>query len=79
MPIGTVIKDAQTGKVVADLVAPNQTELVLKGGRGGRGNSHFKTATRQAPQFAEDGEKGDEKEIILELKLLADVRIARFP
>jgi len=60
-------------------MAPNQTELVLKGGRGGRGNSHFKTATRQAPQFAEDGENGDEKEIILELKLLADVRLARFP
>lgn len=79
VPIGTVIKDVETGKVVADLSEPNQTELVLKGGRGGRGNSHFKTATRQAPRFAEDGEKGEEKEIILELKLLADVGLLGFP
>ncbi len=79
MPIGTVIKDAETGKVVADLSKENQTELILKGGRGGRGNSHFKTATRQAPRFAEDGEKGEQKEIILELKLLADVGLLGFP
>lgn len=79
VPIGTVIKDVETGKVVADLSEPNQTELILKGGRGGRGNSHFKTATRQAPRFAEDGEKGEEKEIILELKLLADVGLLGFP
>ncbi len=79
MPIGTVIKDAETGKIVADLSNPNQTELVLKGGRGGRGNSHFKTSTRQAPRFSEDGEKGEEKEIILELKLLADVGLLGFP
>ena len=63
VPIGTVIKDAETGKVVADLSEENQKELVLKGGRGGRGNSHFATATRQAPRFSEDGEKGEEKEI----------------
>ena len=79
VPIGTVVKDAETGKVVADLSEPNQTELILKGGRGGRGNSHFKTATRQAPRFSEDGEKGEEKEIILELKLLADVGLLGFP
>ncbi len=79
VPIGTVIKDAQTGKIVADLSEPNQTELILKGGRGGRGNSHFATATRQAPRFSEDGEKGEEKEIILELKLLADVGLLGFP
>lgn len=79
VPIGTVIKDVETGKVVADLSEPNQTELILKGGRGGRGNSHFKTSTRQAPRFAEDGEKGDEKEVILELKLLADVGLLGFP
>ena len=79
VPIGTVIKDAETGKVVADLSNPDQTELVLKGGRGGRGNSHFATATRQAPRFSEDGEKGEEKEIILELKLLADVGLLGFP
>lgn len=79
VPIGTVIKDAETGKVVADLSKPNQKELVLKGGRGGRGNSHFATATRQAPRFSEDGEKGEEKELILELKLLADVGLLGFP
>ena len=79
VPIGTVVKDAETGKVVADLSKPGQTELILKGGRGGRGNSHFATATRQAPRFSEDGEKGEEKEVILELKLLADVGLLGFP
>ena len=79
VPIGTVVKDAETGKVIADLSKPNQTELVLKGGRGGRGNSHFATATRQAPRFSEDGDKGEEKEIILELKLLADVGLLGYP
>ena len=79
VPRGTVVKDAETGKVVVDLSEPNQTELILKGGRGGRGNSHFATSTRQAPRFSEDGEKGEEKEIILELKLLADVGLLGFP
>lgn len=79
VPIGTVVKDAETGKVVADLSEPNQKELILKGGRGGRGNSHFATSTRQAPRFSEDGEKGEEKELILELKLLADVGLLGFP
>ena len=79
VPIGTVVKDAETGKVVADLSKPDQTELILKGGRGGRGNSHFATPTRQAPRFSEDGEKGEEKELILELKLLADVGLLGFP
>ena len=79
VPRGTVIKDAETGKIVADLSEPEQVELVLKGGRGGKGNSHFATATRQAPRFAQDGEKGEEKEIILELKLIADVGLLGFP
>ena len=79
VPIGTVIKDAKTGKIVADLSEPEQIELVLKGGRGGKGNSHFATPTRQVPRFAQDGEKGDEKEIILELKLLADVGLLGYP
>ena len=79
VPIGTVIKDAQTGKIVADLSQPDQVELVLKGGRGGKGNSHFATPTRQVPRFAQDGEKGEEKEIILELKLLADVGLLGYP
>jgi len=79
VPIGTIIKDAETGKVVADLSKEGQVELVLKGGHGGKGNSHFATATRQAPRFAQGGEKGEEKEIILELKLLADVGLLGFP
>ena len=79
VPIGTVIKDAETGKVVADLSELGQVELVLQGGRGGKGNSHFATSTRQAPRFSQDGEKGEEKELILELKLLADVGLLGFP
>ena len=79
VPIGTIIKDAQTGKVVADLSKKGQVELILKGGRGGKGNTHFATATRQAPRFAQGGEQGEEKEVILELKLLADVGLLGFP
>lgn len=79
VPIGTVVKDAKTNRVLADLSHENQKELVLKGGRGGKGNSHFATATRQAPRFAQDGEDGEEKELILELKLLADVGLIGFP
>ena len=79
VPIGTVVKDAKTEKVIADLSQENQVELIQKGGRGGRGNSHFATATRQAPRFCEEGEKVEEKEIILELKLLADVGLLGFP
>ena len=79
VPIGTIIKDAETGKIVADLSQEGQEELVLKGGRGGKGNSHFATATRQVPRFAQAGEDGEEKEIILELKLLADVGLLGFP
>ena len=79
VPIGTIIKDAKTGKIIADLSEKNQVECVLKGGRGGKGNQHFATATRQAPRFSEDGEKGAEKEVILELKLLADVGLLGFP
>ena len=79
VPLGTIIKDAQTGRVVSDLSNENQKELVLQGGRGGKGNVHFATATRQAPRFSQDGEKGKEKEVILELKLLADVGLIGFP
>lgn len=79
VPIGTIIKDAKTNQVLADLSQEGQKELILKGGRGGKGNSHFATSTRQAPRFSQDGENGEEKELILELKLLADVGLIGFP
>jgi len=79
VPRGTIIKDAASGLVLADLSQINQEELILPGGRGGKGNSHFATSTRQAPRFSQDGEKGIEKELILELKLLADVGLVGFP
>lgn len=79
VPIGTVVKDAETGEIVADLSEEDSKELVLPGGRGGKGNTHFATSTRQAPRFAQSGEKGIEKELILELKSLADVGLVGFP
>lgn len=79
VPRGTVVKDVETGKIIADLSEENQKELILKGGRGGKGNTHFATSTRQAPNFSQEGEKGEEKEVILELKLLADVGLLGFP
>ena len=79
VPIGTIIKDAETNEVLADLSEKDQKELIFPGGRGGKGNSHFATSTRQAPRFSQDGEKGVEKELILELKLIADVGLLGFP
>lgn len=79
VPIGTIIKDAETNEVLADLSEKDQKELIFPGGRGGKGNSHFATSTRQAPRFSQGGEKGIEKELILELKLIADVGLLGFP
>lgn len=79
VPIGTIVKDAESGRVLADLSEKGQKELILAGGRGGKGNTHFATSTRQAPHFSQEGEKGEEKELILELKLLADVGLLGFP
>ena len=79
VPQGTVVRDEETGKVIADLSEVGQVECVLKGGKGGKGNVHFATATRQVPNFAETGEPGIEKTVILELKLIADVGLLGFP
>lgn len=79
VPQGTIIKDEETGKVIADLSEEGQVELVLKGGKGGKGNSHFATPTRQIPNFAETGEPGINKTVILELKLIADVGLLGYP
>ncbi len=79
VPHGTVIKDAETDKVIADMSGDNRRVVVLKGGRGGLGNQHFATATMQAPKYAKPGQEGIEIEVKLELKVIADVGLVGFP
>ena len=79
VPVGTLVKDQDTGIVLADLKANKQEFVVAKGGRGGRGNVKFKSSIRRAPHFAEPGTKGVERNITLELKLIADVGLVGFP
>lgn len=79
VPCGTVAYDAETGEYLCDITDDGQEVVLLKGGRGGLGNWHFRTATRQAPRFAQPGEPAQERMVVLELKLLADVGLVGFP
>ena len=79
VPEGTIIKDAESGKVIADMSGENRRKVILKGGRGGLGNQHFATATMQAPKYAQPGKESIEIEVQLELKVIADVGLVGFP
>ena len=79
VPAGTVIKDAETGKVIADMSGDNTRQVILKGGRGGLGNQNFATSTMQAPKYAQPGGEAIEIEVLLELKVIADVGLVGFP
>ena len=79
VPAGTIIRDEATGKIIADLKHEGDRAVVARGGRGGKGNQHFANAVRQAPNFAKSGTDGEERWIILELKMIADVGLLGFP
>jgi GTP-binding protein len=79
VPLGTVARDPETGEKILEITTDGQEAILLNGGRGGQGNHHFKSATRQSPRFAQPGEPGQEEWRILELKILADVGLVGFP
>ena len=79
VPVGTVVKDADTGKVLLDMHEAGQEKRIMKGGKGGWGNTHFATSTRQAPNFAKPGVKTEPRNLLLELKTIADVGLVGFP
>jgi GTP-binding protein len=79
VPVGTLVKDAETGEILADITTDGQKYIVAGGGEGGKGNARFATSTNRAPRYAQEGEKGEERWVELELKLLADVAIIGLP
>ena len=79
VPVGTIVRDVETDTVIADMNEPGKQKTVLKGGRGGKGNWHFATPTRQTPRFAQDGQKTKDREVELELKTIADVGLIGLP
>ena len=79
VPLGTLVKDQDTGEICLDITEPDNDYLFLAGGKGGKGNAHYKTATRQAPRYAQPGIKGEERNLTLELKIMADVGLVGFP
>lgn len=79
VPLGTVAKDFETGEIDFEITEHNETRILAKGGRGGQGNSHYKSATKQTPEYAQPGESGTEVWKVLELKVLADVGLVGFP
>ena len=79
VPAGTVIKEAASGQVIADMSGDNRRQVILKGGRGGNGNMHYATSTMQAPKYAQPGQEAKELEVLLELKVIADVGLVGYP
>ena len=79
VPCGSVIKNFETGEIVEELLYDGEEKVILKGGRGGKGNTHFKTSTNRTPRYAERGKPGEEMTIIIELKLIADIGLVGFP
>jgi len=79
VPCGTIVRDVESNRIIADVSDPERDYILARGGNGGWGNDHFSTPTRQTPNFAKNGRKGDEREVMLELKLLADVGLVGFP
>ena len=79
VPCGSVIKNFETGEIVDELLYDGEEKIILKGGRGGKGNTHFKTSTNRTPRYAEKGKPGEEMTIVIELKLIADIGLVGFP